>query len=217
MDSKVHSEEKDSETEAGLKTSLYPGDQGVLAENARRVLIQLLLGPSIDSKRHTKLWPALLQHHDIVRSRLSDLFLELVIDQDMGVAFVRQADAGELEAPKLLRRSTLTFLDSVLMLYLRQLLTEADSHGQRAVVSVDDMLEQMRLYEQSQSTDSAGFEKKVKAAIEKAKKNNMISIIRASNDRYEVSPTLKLLFSAEEIASLIKIYSGYRNPPSSED
>ncbi len=40
------------------------------------------------------------------------------------------------------------------------------------------------------------------------KKNSILRKIRSSDDRYEVSPTLKLLFSAEEIQSLTQIYRG---------
>jgi len=196
------------------KATLYSGDKGKLPEDARRVLVQLLSGPSIDSKRHSKLWPALLRYQEILSSRLSDLFLELIIDLDLQVAFIRQADTGEIEAPKLLRRTTLTFLDSVLMLYLRQLLTDADVQGQRAVVSTTEMVEQMKLYEKEQSTDQAGFEKRINAAIEKARKNSILNVIPGGEGRYEISPTLKLLFSAEEIAALLIIYDTYKDKSS---
>jgi hypothetical protein len=137
---------------------------------------------------------------------IADLFLDLVWDTDLGVAFTRQADTGELEAPILLRRSPLTFLDSVLLLYLRGLLTQADARGDSAVVSEVDMVEQLKLYERSQNADRAGFEKRTRAAIEKAKKNNIISAIRSSKGRYIVSQSLKLMFSAEEITALTRTY-----------
>ena len=38
------------------------------------------------------------------------------------------------------------------------------------------------------------------------KKNSILQKIRGSEDRYEVSPTLKLLFSAEAIAALTQQY-----------
>lgn len=197
--------------------ALYPGDAGVLPEDARRVLVQLLAGPSLDGKRHTRLWPALLRHEHVIRSRLAELFLELVLDRDQQVGFVRQADTGELEAPILLRRTTLTFLESALMLYLRQLLTEADAQARRAVVSETEMVEQMRLYERGGNTDRAGFERRIKAAINKVRENSIISSIRGADDRYEISPTLKLLFSAEVIAALTQQYAAYRASGSGED
>lgn len=197
--------------EEDTKSELYPGDMGKLPEDVRRVLIQLLSGPLIDSKRHSNLWSVLLRHQDVIRSRLSELFLELIIDQEIEVAFTRQADTAELDAPKLLRRSPLSFLDTALILYLRQLLADADMQGERAVVSSVEMVEQMKLYEKSQSTDQAGFEKRINAAIEKARKNTVLGIIKGSEDRYEISPTLKLLFNAEEISALTKIYASYKD------
>lgn len=191
--------------------ALYPGDTGQLTEEARRVLVQLLAGPSLDGKRHSKLWPALRRHEAVIRSRLAELFLELVLDDDLEVAFTRQADAGELDTPILLRRAPLTFIQSVLLLYLRQLLTEAAARGERAVVSGSEMVEQMKLYEPGENADRAGFEKRVRAAIEKVKDHSIISPIRASEDRYEISPTLKLLFSADEIAALSRQYAALRD------
>jgi hypothetical protein len=192
--------------EATDAAALYPGDSGLLPEPARRALVQLLTGPSLDARRHSRLWPALLRYRELIESRLADLFLELILDADRQVAFTRQADTGELEAPILLRRSPLTFLDSALLLYLRQLLVEADTRGEPALVSLGDMQEQLGLFEPGDSTDRVGFDKRVRAAIEKAKKNSLIGAIRGSEGRFEISATLKLLFGAEEVATLTKIY-----------
>lgn len=204
----------DDATQTSQESALYPGDTGALPEDARRALVQLLAGPSLDGKRHGRLWPALLRHEAVIRSRLAEFFLDLVLDRDQQVAFVRQAQTGELEAPILLRRTTLTFLESVLMLYLRQLLIEADAQARRAVVSEAEMMEQMKLYEHSENTDRAGFDKRIKAAINKVKENSIISQIRGTDDRYEISPTLKLLFSAEVIAALTRQYVAYRDQAS---
>ncbi len=201
----------DNAEEGFQSAGLYPGDAGRLPEEARRVLIQLLAGPSLDGKRHGNLWPALRRHEAEIRSRLAEMFLELVLDDDLEVAFTRQVDTGELDAPVLLRRAPLTFLQSVLMLYLRQVLTEAAARGERAVVSGAEMIEQMRLYEPSDNTDRAGFEKRVRAAVEKMKEHSIISPVRGSEDRYEISPTLRLLFSADEIAALTRLYASLRD------
>ena len=187
-------------------TALFSGDSGALPLETRRALVQLLAGPALDGRRHAKLWPVLLRDEPAVRRHLAELFLELVIDRDMQVAFTRQADTGDLEVPLLLRRAQLTFIDSVLVLYLRQRLTQADAHGERAVVALDEMVDNLTLYERAASTDRAGFAKRVHASVEKVKKHNILQKIRASEDRYEISPTLKLLFSAEEIQTLTALY-----------
>src|SRR5580692_10327828 len=98
--------------------NLYPGDTGELPWETRRALVQLLAGPSLEARRHAKLWPILVRDEVIIRRRLAELFLELVMDVDLKVAFTRQADVGDVDSPILLRRSQLTFLDSILLLYL---------------------------------------------------------------------------------------------------
>jgi len=196
-------------TEGTGDPGLFPGDSGSLPFDARRVLCQLLAGPSVDAERHALLWPVLLREEAGIRARLCELFLELVLDRDLRVAFVRQADTGELETPTLLRSSPLTFIDSVLLLTLRQRLAEAEARGQRAVVEGDELHAQLIVYEPPQGTDRAGFTKKLNAAIEKMKKNNVLQPIRGSEGRHEVSPTLKLLFSAEDVQALGAVYRNH--------
>ncbi len=213
-------EDERLETEGAEQESaqaLYHGDSGELSLDARRVLVQLLAGPSLDGRRHSRLWPILIRDETAIRSRLSEMFLELVIDRDLQVAFTRQADTGDLEVPLLLRRAKLTFLDSTLLLHLRQQLTQAEAHGDRAVVSTDEILEFISVYEQAGNTDRALFDRRIHASIEKIKKHSILRKIRSSDDRFEISPTLKLLFSAEEIQALTRIYLGMRVAEESSD
>lgn len=196
-----------------VEEPLFQDDHGQLSFELRRVLCQLLSGPCLEAERHPKLWPVLLQGEKLIRQRLSDLFLELVLDRELQVAFTRQAQTGELEAPTLLRRTPLTFLDSVLLLYLRHSLIQAENQAERAVVSRSEIQEQLAHYQRQASTDQAGFSKRVQATLEKMKKNNLLQKIRGSEDRFEVSPTLKLLFSAEQVAALMKAYRGISEQP----
>jgi len=190
---------------------LFHGDSGQLPYDARRALCQLLAGPSIDAQRHAELWPALLRFEALIRSRLNELFLELVLDRESGVGFTRQADTGELDAPTLLRSAALTFIDSVLLLHLRQHLAEADAQGRRAVVEEGLLIEELAVYEKNLSTDRAGFMRRIGAAIGKLRDNQVLLRLRGSEDRYEVSPALKLLFSAEEVQTLTEVYRGLRD------
>jgi len=186
--------------------ALFSGDSGTLALDTRRVLVQLLVGPALDGQRHSRLWPILVRDEALIRQRLAELFLELVIDLEMQVAFTRQVMADDLDIPILLRRAQLTLIDSVLLLHLRQRLTQADTQGERAVVAMDEIIEFLDLYVRATSTDHAGFKKRVHAAVEKFKKSSILRKLRSSEDRFEISPTLKLLFSAEEIQALTQVY-----------
>jgi hypothetical protein len=193
------------ESEASAARS-FAGDTGELPVETRRVLVQLLLGPALDAERHTKLWPALLRDERAVRSRLHELFLELIVDRDQQVAYTRQVVDAELDIPVLLRKAPLTFLQSALVLYLREQLIVAEARGERAVVSRSELVEHLSAYEPANNRDQAKFGKQVGGAVDRAKELNLLRKLRGEEERFEVSPTLKLLFSAEEIQSLTATY-----------
>jgi hypothetical protein len=196
------------QSQAALDTQklLFAGDSGELELETRRALVQLLAGPSIDGRRHGKLWTTLLRDESAICKRLSELFLTLVIDREQQVAFTRQAETEDLEVPVLLRRAQLSFIDSVLLLHLRERLARADTQGERAAISEDEIRDYLTLYEKQGNTDHAAFGKRLQNSIEKLKKFSVLQRIRSSEQRYEISPTLKLLFSAEEIVELTTLY-----------
>jgi hypothetical protein len=142
----------------------------------------------------------------VIRSRLHELFLELVLDTEQQVAFTRQVVAEDIDAPVLLRRANLTFLETALVLYLRQRLTQADAAGERAVVALDEMQGHLAVFERVANPDQARFGRQVIAAIEKVKKLNLVRVLPGGQPRFEVSPTLKLLFAAETIQMLTRTY-----------
>lgn len=208
MSSSPETEPKSSLSDAPIDEHerVFQGDTGELSVDTRRVLVQLLMGPSLDARRQSRLWPILLRDELIIRRRLHELFLDLVVDRDHYVAFTRQVMVEEPDIPVLLRRAQLTFLDSVLLLFLRQRLTQAETQGDRAVVSVDEIVEHLKIFERTGNTDRSTFAKRMQSAIEKVKKHSVLQKIRGSEERLEVSPTLKLLFSAEEVQALTQIY-----------
>ena len=185
---------------------LFVDDLGTLPIETRRTLVQLLQGPSVDGRRQGRLWQVLLRDETTLRQQLHNLFLELVVDHDQKVAFTRQVQADDLDAPILLRRASLTFLQSALVLYLRQCLTQADAHGERAVVARSEMLEHLRVYERDRNVDHARFDRQLDNAIDRAKQLSLLHKLRGGEERYEVSPTLKLLFPAEDILALTRAY-----------
>ncbi len=201
-----HKEQTSLENIAHISKPLFGDDTGHLALDTRRTLVQLLSGPSMDDRRHPKLWPVLARDETILRSRLSELFLDLIVDHEQKIAFTRQAHTGDLDTPVLLRRSPLTFIDSVLLIFLRHRLTQADAHGERATVDSEEISQHLVVYEQAANTDHSGFQKRVQASIEKMKKNSILQKIRGTENRFEVSPTLRLLFSPEEIQTLTQQY-----------
>ena len=72
--------------------ALFPGDTGVLSMKVRQALVKLLKGPYVDGGRDEKLWTVLLDHQVILRTRLSELFLTLQLDNERKIALLRPVD-----------------------------------------------------------------------------------------------------------------------------
>lgn len=183
---------------------LYDGDCGELPLNARVALVRLLQGPWIGaSKDGNALWNDVLLYESTLRGRLGDIFKELVVDVDEQVAFIREADTGEMSVPRLLKHITLNYMDTVLVLELREILSGA--HGQRITVSKSDLKERVSVYHRTDNTDLAGFEKSFERALERMVKRCFVKKLFKSDD-YEVMPVLKVLFPIERIRELLEQY-----------
>jgi len=190
---------------------LFPSDRGELRGETRRALVALLAGPSVDGERQPKLWLVLKRDEAVLRSRLSDLYLELAVDDESRVAFVRQVpQQGDADIPILLRRLPLTFLQSAAVLLLRAALASASAAGQRAVVSGTELIADLAAYEDPSKSDKARFGKQCAAVVEALKKVSVLRPIPGSADRYEVSPTLALLLPAVQLEALTKTYESLR-------
>lgn len=184
----------------------FAGDTGTLPVPARRVLVRLLQGPSLDARRHEKLWEVFKRYEKDLKSRLHDIFLELVVDNEAKVAFTRQVVSDEVDVPILLRKQSLSFIESVLLLFLRQKLTHSDAQAERAVVDLMEMTEYLKAYERSDNVDMSRFGRQMEGAIEKAKKLGVLLKLSGADDRFEISPSLRLLFPAEEIQALTEAF-----------
>lgn len=187
----------------------FAGDTGTLPVPARRVLVRLLQGPSLDARRHEKLWEVFKRYEKDLKSRLHDIFLELIVDSEAKVAFTRQVVSDEVDVPILLRKQSLSFIESVLLLFLRQKLTHSDAQAERAVVDQLEMTEYLKAYERSDNVDISRFGRQMEGAIEKAKKLGVLLKLPGADDRFEISASLRLLFPVEEIQALTEAFRRY--------
>lgn len=176
---------------------------GALVEESRRVLVALLQGPYLDGRRDPQRYGQLLRDRAAIEDRLADMFLDLVLDDDAQVAFVRQSESDP-DAPKLLRRLTgLNRLDTVLLLVLRQHLLTQSSRGQRAVVSESELTSTLAAYRRTDSTDESGFTKDIRSSIAKIQR---AGLLEEQGDSYEVSPVLKLMITPDTAREFIGLY-----------
>lgn len=172
-------------------------DHGELSPSTRRVLLQLIRGPYLRAQAKPNLWSALIRDEAVVRSRLADLYLDLVVDTDAQVAFVRNLELED--APRVVRSNPLTVLDTVLVLFLRRKLLASQSTELRCIVGRDEIEDQLRSYRRAETTDQTGFDKRIAASVNKMR-DYAVLLTTEDDDRWEISPVLALIFGADEVA-----------------
>jgi Domain of unknown function (DUF4194) len=129
------------------------------------LLVVTLLKGVVYREGDGTLWNALLQLQSRVRDYVSVMVLDLVLDESEGYAFLRARDQdqeGEIpnKLPRLVARRPLSFAVSLLIALLRKKLTEFDAGGAdtRLVLSLDEIVEMMRIFLPAQSNDSRLFD-----------------------------------------------------------
>ena len=75
------------------RLTLFEGDDGELTLDQRRCLIVILKHPVVADERAE--WATLVRDSRVIKSRLNDLFLDLVIDRERGIAYKVQIRSGE--------------------------------------------------------------------------------------------------------------------------
>lgn len=184
----------------------WPGDCGTLSMPLRRVLVTLLKGPYLYREKRKEAWNLLVNNLPVFREQLANLLLDLVIDDEVGVAFVRCPDLGDVQAPSLLNKYTFRFLDSVLLIEMRDRLMRAQQHGDRAAMQLDEINAHLAVFEPSAKKDSAAFANRVNAVLKRMKERHLLLEVGRGGDTWEISPVLKVVFDAAQVDALRKIY-----------
>ncbi|WP_241979054.1 DUF4194 domain-containing protein [Cryobacterium sp. Hh7] len=189
-----------TEADAASATALWAQDTGVLGEQSRRALLELIKGPYLSGVNAPALWSALLADETALRSRLHELFLDLVIDRVGEFAFVRNVSTTELKTPNTVRTAALTFLDTAMLLVLRQMLLAGEGEG-RVIVGQDEVFEQLWVY-RTPDRDEADFARRMNSSWLNMKNKLRVIHLAGADDRAEISPVLRLIVDADQIQAI---------------
>ncbi|QNE89941.1 DUF4194 domain-containing protein [Corynebacterium incognita] len=189
-----------------LQPPLWEGDRGALTYDSRRAFVQLLQGPLIRADKEPTLWKAILSDEQNLRSRLHEVFLELILDETEGFAFTRMVVDEKLTIPQVLRTDSLKHVDTAILLNLRQELAMA-LPGDRVVVDVEELRDAISYVRDVDNRDEAGFNKRFDAAIKRIVNTYNLLSATETEGRYEVSPVLRQLFDAETVPAIRDEYA----------
>ena len=190
--------------------NLWDSDAGTLSFDSRRALVQLLQGPLVRAEQHPPIWKAILSDEAALRQRLADMFLDLVVDEDAGIAFTRIANSGNpirvgkehyVDMPHVLRVKTLTIIDTIVLLDLRTRLGLAVP-GERVIVDQEELRENASQFRALDDRDEATFNRRFDASLDRMRRDYSLLGDTETEGRYEVSPALKHIFDAQTVAGI---------------
>src|SRR5699024_1662485 len=160
-------------------------------------------GPYVSGVQSPQLWAALIADEGLVRSRLHELFLDLVIDPVDEFAFTRKIVTDEIEAPAAVRSERLTFLDTAMLLVLRQLLLAAPGE-KRVIVDREEVYERLAIY---RTGGESTFQRNLNGSWSRMS-NRLRVLHKAGEDRFEISPMVQFLIAADPVRERLLAAAG---------
>lgn len=202
-------------SQAGLPEPLFPEDEGTLPAEVRATLVRVLSSRFVDGVRNPGLWTRTLRHENVLRSRLHDLYLDLVIDRRRQIAFTQQLELDD-DVPVLLRKDRpLTLAATVLLLHLRQEYDRGAVEGRDVVVEHHELLEYLESWKDVDDQNPATFRKRCESAIESTKEKGILAPV--SEGRYRISGVIHSLLTAEKVDAMTDAFTALAHGPAAPD
>lgn len=148
-------------------------------------------------------WLALERHGGGVRDHFATIGVDVVVDDVEGYAYLRSRPEveGEEALPRLVRRRSLTYNVSLLLVLLRKRLVEFETSGSegRLVLSTEQIVEMLRVF-QAESSNEARIVDQAEKTITKAAELGFLRLLRGQRDQWEVRRILKAYVDAQTLS-----------------
>lgn len=195
---------------SGSSLALFDGDQGGLDPPQRHALVTLLKQRFITAESHPADWKTIVARPDPIRSRLNDLYLELVLDRERLVAYKRQASSEDSVKgfPTLLHDRAWPREDTVLIVILRVRFRSEQAAGMaRVFVERDDLVADIDQYRPDTATDRVRDTERVSRAIERLNRDGLL-VGKSGSSRFEISPAIEVMLPLEKLTLLLRWIKG---------
>jgi hypothetical protein len=196
----------DTDYDDSLNPSLFEGDEGELELEQRQTLVFLLKRSVITQAANRREWDTLVRDPRttrFIRSRLHEMFLDLVLDRDKGVAYKVQVRSDTpRQFPTLIRDTNYNREETVLLVLLRKRhLAEAVGLAQ-VRVDLSEMLAEVASYRPASATDVHGDETRVKNAVKSLVGEG---ILQATDDeqRFIISPVIESVLPLDRLKQML--------------
>lgn len=179
----------------------FPGDRGTLDPEIRRVLVHLLQRRFISMERNRREWTLLLEHQQVIESRLNDIYLRLIIDHARGFAYKQQLRSDEVEMPVLLKDSPYSRAETLVLVHLRTVYQRESASGEGSVrIDIEDVEQTVLSYFADVDGGTAKQQRAIRSALDRLDREGIVQ--EETSGRYRITALVEVVLSAETLKEL---------------
>lgn len=179
----------------------FAGDRGTLDPEIRRVLVHILQRRFIAAERNRREWTLLLDHQQVIESRLNDLYLRLVVDHGRGFAYKQQLRSDEIDMPVLLKDAPYTRAETLVLVHLRTVFQRESAAGEASVrIDIEDLEQTVLSYFTDVDGGTAKQQKAIRNAMDRLDREGIVQ--EETSGRYRISALVEVVLSAETLKEL---------------
>jgi hypothetical protein len=157
-------------------------------------------------------WEALARHRAAIADHFTAIGVDVVIDEAEGYAYLRtrEPEEGEETLPRLVRRRSLTYNVSLLLVLLRRRMVEFEASGEagRLVLTREQIVELLRVF-QASSTNEARVVEQADCTIAQVAELGFLRELRGQRGAWEVRRILKAYVDAQTLADFASRLAAY--------
>lgn len=161
-------------------------------------------------------WATLDRRGAPVRDHFATVGVDVVVDDAEGYAYLRvqEPDEGEDPLPRLVKRRTLTYNLSLLLVLLRKRLVEFETSSSdgKLVLTRDQLVEMVALF-LPESTDEARALERIDATVRHAADLGFLRELRNQPGHWEVRRILKAYVDAQTLSDFAGKLAEYAESP----
>lgn len=218
--------------ESAIKNTLLDPMPGV----ASRVLVHIMRHGVIFHAQKPNLYHSLCQYQSMIQRHLSEVYLTLVLDERQGIAFIARSDSetsgssqdsfdsASISDPKdlladelidstddehthsLISKRTLSLYDTLILLMLRKYYQERETSGEQKIIIDIERLSSLLTPFLPLTDHTSRDLKKLSARLKELSRRHLLSSIRGNDDRYEITPLIRYVVSADFLESMLDEY-----------
>ena len=163
---------------------------------------------------HELVWETLQRHRAPVADHFAAIGIDVIVDEAEGYAFLRTREPEESETPlpRLVRRRSLTYNVSLMLVLLRKRMVEfeATSGDGKLVLTRDQLIETLRVF-QASSSNEARIVDQADRTIAQVAELGFLRELRGQPGAWEVRRILKAYIDAQtlsDFAARLALYAG---------